>query len=265
MEIIFLGTGTSHGVPMLACDCAVCTSPDPRDQRTRASIHVVMNGLRIQVDATPEFRLQALREKIPAIDLFLLTHGHADHVLGMDDLRRYCDLREDGVLPVYCSAEGEERVRAIFPYAIPAPGAATARDGYARFDLRRMPARLELPEGVIESTPLPHGRIETLGLVFTERGSGARFAYYTDCKTVPPAARALAQGADLLVLDGLRPAPHPTHLSIPEALAEAVQIGARRTYFTHIAHAVPHVYGETLTPAAQGFAYDGWRVILGKV
>ncbi len=265
MEIIFLGTGTSHGVPMLACDCAVCTSPDPRDQRTRASIHVVMNGLRIQVDATPEFRLQALREKIPAIDLFLLTHGHADHVLGMDDLRRYCDLREDGVLPVYCSAEGEERVRAIFPYAIPAPGAATARDGYARFDLRRMPARLELPEGVIESTPLPHGRIETLGLVFTERGSGARFAYYTDCKTVPPAARALAQGADLLVLDGLRPAPHPTHLSIPEALAEAEQIGARRTYFTHIAHAVPHVYGETLPPAAQGFAYDGWRVNLGKV
>lgn len=270
MEIIFLGTGTSHGVPMLACDCAVCTSSDPRDQRTRASIHVVMNGLRIQVDATPEFRLQALREKIPAIDLFVLTHGHADHILGMDDLRRYCDLREDGVLPVYCSEEGEERIRTIFPYAIPAPaaagvsGAPTPRDGYARFDLRRMPARLELPEGVIESTPLPHGRIETLGLVFTERGSGARFAYYTDCKSVPPAARTLANGADLLVLDGLRPAPHPTHLSIPEALAEAAEIGAVATCLTHVAHAVPHAYGETLHPAAQGFAYDGWRVRLGK-
>jgi phosphoribosyl 1,2-cyclic phosphate phosphodiesterase len=269
MEIIFLGTGTSHGVPMLACDCAVCTSADPRDQRTRASIHVVMNGLRIQVDASPEFRLQALREKIPAIDLFILTHGHADHVLGMDDLRRYCDLREDGVLPVYCSEEGEERVRTIFPYAIPAPIAAGAtpapRDGYARFDLRRMPARLELPEGTIESTPLPHGRIQTLGLVFTERGTGARFAYYTDCKALPPAARALARGADLLVIDGLRPAPHPTHLSMPEALAEVNAIGARRSYFTHIAHAVPHVYGDNLSPQLGGFAYDGWRVRLGEV
>ncbi len=262
MDILFLGTGTSHGVPMLACDCAVCTSSDPRDQRTRASVHVVMNGLRIQVDAAPEFRLQALREKIRDIDLFVLTHGHADHVLGMDDLRRYCDLREDGVLPVYCSAEGEERVRAIFPYAIPEPGAGPVRDGYARFDLRRMPARLELPQGVIESVALPHGRIETLGLVFTERGSGVRFVYFTDCKSVPPAARELARGADLLVLDGLRPNPHPTHMSIPEARAEAAAIGAKRCFFTHIAHAVPHVYGEGLGPEVQGFAYDGWRVRL---
>lgn len=258
MEIFFLGTGTSHGVPMLACDCAVCTSDDPRDQRTRASIHVVMNGLRIQVDATPEFRLQALRARLPAIDLFILTHGHADHILGMDDLRRYCDGRPDGTLPVFCSEEGEERVRAIFPYAFAPRGEKP--DGYARFGVRRMPARLELPEGVIESTPLPHGRVETLGLVFTERGSGARFAYYTDCKTVPPAARALAHGADFLVLDGLRPAPHPTHMSIPEAQAVAAEIAAKRTYLTHVAHAVAHVYGEKLAPRVQGFAYDGWRV-----
>lgn len=260
MEIHFLGTGTSHGVPMLACDCAVCTSCDPRDQRTRASIHVVMNGLRIQVDATPEFRLQALRARVPSIDLFILTHGHADHILGMDDLRRYCDGRPDGGLPVYCSAEGEERIRAIFPYAFAPRG--EKRDGYARFDVHRMPARLELPEGVIESTPLPHGRVETLGLVFTEHGSGARFAYYTDCKTVPPAARALAHGVDLLVLDGLRPDPHPTHLSIPEAQAEAAQIRAKQTFLTHLTHAVTHTYGEGLDPHVQGFAYDGWRVKL---
>ena len=191
MEITVLGSGTSHGVPMIACDCAVCASSDPRDQRTRASVHVVMDGLRIQIDATPEFRLQVLRARIPGIDLFLLTHGHADHILGMDDLRRYCDGRADGIIPVYCTEEGEERVRAIYPYALRPP--AAERDGYARFDLRRMPARLELPQGVIESTPLPHGRIETLGLVFTERSSGRRFAYYTDCKTVPPAARELAR------------------------------------------------------------------------
>lgn len=260
MEILFLGTGTSHGVPMLACECAVCTSSDPRDQRTRASIHVVMNGLRIQVDATPEFRLQALRAKLPAIDLFILTHGHADHILGMDDLRRYCDVRSDGTLPVYCAEEGEERVRAIFPYAFAPRGERP--DGYARFEVRRMPVRLELPEGVIESTPLPHGRVETLGLVFTERGSGARFAYYTDCKTVPPAARELAQGVDLLVLDGLRPNPHPTHLSIPEAQQEAAIINARKTYLTHLTHAVNHVYGDQLGPYVQGFAYDGWRIKL---
>jgi phosphoribosyl 1,2-cyclic phosphate phosphodiesterase len=262
MEIHFLGSGTSHGVPMLACDCAVCRSEDPRDQRTRASVHVVMNGLRIQVDATPEFRLQALRAKIAAIDLFVLTHGHADHVLGMDDLRRYCDLKEDGVLPVYCSDEGERRIRAIFPYAIPAPGVAPVRDGYARFDLRRMPARLELEQGSIESTPLPHGRVDTLGLVFTERGSGARFAYYTDCKHVPPAARELARGADLLVLDGLRPSPHPTHLSIPEARAEAALIAAKRTYLTHIAHAARHRDGDALGPEVQGFVHDGWSLSL---
>lgn len=260
MEIHFLGTGTSHGVPMLACDCAVCRSEDPRDRRTRASVHVVMNGLRIQVDATPEFRLQALRARLPAIDLFILTHGHADHILGMDDLRRYCDVRADGVLPVYCSEEGEERVRAIFPYAFHPRGAKP--DGYARFDVRRMPGRLELPEGVIESTPLPHGRVETLGLVFTERGSGARFAYYTDCKSVPPAARELARGADFLVLDGLRPTPHPTHLCIPEARAEAAQIGALQTYLTHLTHAVSHGEGELLGPEVQGFAYDGWQVKL---
>jgi phosphoribosyl 1,2-cyclic phosphate phosphodiesterase len=226
----------------------------------RASVHVVMNGLRIQVDATPEFRLQALRARITAIDLFVLTHGHADHILGMDDLRRYCDVIEGGVLPVYCSEEGEERIRAIYPYALKPPG--EARDGYARFDLRRMPARLELPEGTIESTPLPHGRVETLGLVFTERGSGARFAYYTDCKTVPPAARELARGADLLVLDGLRPTPHPTHLSIPEALVEAAQIGAKRTLLTHLNHAVFQRQDRKFTPGIEGFAYDGLRVVL---
>lgn len=260
MEIHFLGTGTSHGVPMLACDCAVCTSSDPRDQRTRASVHVVMNGLRIQVDATPEFRLQALRARLRRIDLFILTHGHADHVLGMDDLRRFCDVRPDGSLPVYCSAEGEERVRAVFPYAFAPRGEKP--DGYARFELHRMPVRLELPEGTIESVSLPHGKIDTLGLVFTERGSGARFAYYTDCKCVPPAARELARGVDLLVLDGLRPTPHPTHLSIPEALEEAARIAAKRTLLTHVAHAVPHVYGETLGSHVQGFAYDGARVDL---
>lgn len=255
MEVIVLGSGTSHGVPMIACDCAVCTSPDPRDKRTRASVHVVMDGLRIQVDATPEFRMQVLRERIPAIDLFILTHGHADHILGMDDLRRYCDVREDGIIPVYCSEEGEERVRTIYPYALKPRG--TAPDGYARFELRRMPARIELPQGTIESAPLPHGRVETLGLVFTERSSGRRFAYYTDCKNVPPAARELAGGADCLLIDGLRPQPHPTHLSIGEALAEIAAMAPRRAWLTHLAHAIGHVEGEAMLPEGVRIAWDG--------
>ncbi len=260
MEIIVLGSGTSHGVPMIACDCAVCTSDDPRDRRMRASVHVVMDGLRIQIDATPEFRLQVIRARIPAIDLFILTHGHADHVLGMDDLRRYCDGREDGVIPVYCAEEGEERVRAIYPYALRPRGEKP--DGYARFDLRRMPARLELPQGVIESTPLPHGRIDTLGLVFTERSSGRRFAYYTDCKTVPPAGQDLACGVDLLLIDGLRPNPHPTHQSIPEAIDMVRRIAPGRAYLTHIAHSVGHAEEARLLPESIRLAEDGLRLVL---
>ena len=118
MELIFLGTGTSQGVPMIACDCAVCTSADPRNKRTRASIHVVMDGLHIQVDAAQEFRLQCLRENIRQLDLFILTHGHTDHITGMDDLRRFCDLLGGLGLTVYSTDEGISRVIAMYPYAI---------------------------------------------------------------------------------------------------------------------------------------------------
>lgn len=260
MEIIILGSGTSHGVPMIGCDCAVCASTDPRDRRSRASIHVVLGHRRIQVDATPEFRLQVLRERIPAIDDFVLTHGHADHILGMDDMRRYCDQRVDGTLPVYCSAEGESRIRGIYPYTLQPPAAVP--DGYARFDLRRMPQCLDLPEGRIESTPLPHGKIDTLGLVFAEKASGRRLAYYTDCKTVPPAARELARGVDVLILDGLRPTPHNTHLSIPEALVIAAEIGASQTYLTHLNHIVPHADEDRWLPPNVRFAWDGLRIVL---
>ncbi|HEY4989047.1 MAG TPA: MBL fold metallo-hydrolase, partial [Opitutaceae bacterium] len=116
MEVIVLGSGTSQGVPMIGCACAVCRSPDPRNRRTRTSVHVVMDGLHVQVDAAPEFRLQCLKEGIDALDVFILTHGHSDHVAGMDDLRRFCDLRGGKALTVHTTAEGMERVRAIYPY-----------------------------------------------------------------------------------------------------------------------------------------------------
>ena len=211
MEVIFLGTGTSQGVPMIACDCAVCTSTDPRNQRTRASIHVVMDGLHVQVDASPEFRLQCLREKIQKLDVFILTHGHADHIAGMDDLRRFCDLHGGTALTVYTTEEGKARTRAMFPYAM---GEKPAAKGYAAFKLIGLPPVLDLPQGTIQSTLLPHGGVNTLGLVFTERSSSKKFVYYTDCKSVPAEAIALARGADAVVLDGLRATPHPSHLSI---------------------------------------------------
>jgi phosphoribosyl 1,2-cyclic phosphate phosphodiesterase len=257
MEVILLGTGTSQGVPMIGCGCAVCTSPDPRNRRTRTSVHVVMDGLHVQVDAAPEFRLQCVREGIGRVDLFVLTHGHADHIAGMDDLRRFCDLLGGKALPVYSTADGMARVRAVYPYAI--LDRPLVR-GYPAFQLLPMPAELELPQGTIRSTLLPHGGVHTLGLIFTERSSGRRFVYYTDCKSVPREAMALARGADALVLDGLRPDPHPSHLSIAEAIAVAREIGDQPTWLTHLTHLTEHASFDATLPPGIKLAFDGLRV-----
>lgn len=254
MEIVFLGTGTSHGVPMIACDCAVCRSDDPRNKRGRSSIHVVMDGLHVQVDAAPEFRLQCVREGITTIDLFLLTHEHADHVAGMDDLRRFCSMRDEAAMPVYGSPAALSRLREIFPYAI---GDRPRMRGYAAFALNALPERLELPQGTICSTPLPHGSVDTLGLVFKERSTGRCLVYYTDCKSVPEPAIELARGADLVVLDGLRPKPHPTHMTIAEAVATAQRIGAPRTFLTHLTHDSDHATLASTLPPGIAPAHDG--------
>ena len=259
MDVIFLGTGTSQGVPMIACRCAVCSSADPRNQRTRASIHVVMDGLHVQVDASPEFRLQCLREKIDQLDVFILTHGHADHIVGMDDLRRFCDLHGGTALTVYTTEEGMGRMLAMYPYAM---GERPIATGYAAFQPAGMPSRMELAQGTIESTLLPHGGVNTLGLVFTERSSGKKFAYYTDCKRLPREAVALARGADAVVLDGLRPLPHPSHMSIAEAVAAAEEIGAPQTWLTHLTHLSDHAALEATLPRGVRPAYDGLRLHL---
>ncbi|HVU33491.1 MAG TPA: MBL fold metallo-hydrolase [Opitutaceae bacterium] len=259
MEVIFLGTGTSQGVPMIACDCPVCTSTDPRDKRTRASIHVEMDGLHVQVDAAPEFRLQCIRENVRQMDFFILTHGHADHIVGMDDLRRFCDLRGGTALTVYSTDEGMGRVLSIYPYAM---SERPLSKGYAAFKLVEMPPVLDLPQGTIHSTLLPHGGVNTLGLVFTERSSGKKFAYYTDCKRVPREAVELARGAAAVVLDGLRPLPHPSHMSIEEAVAVAREIGAPQTWLTHLTHVTGHVETETMLPPGIAPAYDGLRLKL---
>jgi phosphoribosyl 1,2-cyclic phosphate phosphodiesterase len=259
MEVIFMGTGTSQGVPMIACHCAVCTSTDPRNQRTRSCIHVVMDGLHVQVDAAPEFRLQCLRERIERMDFFILTHGHADHIAGMDDLRRFCDLLGGTALTVYTTDEGMARVLSIFPYTIAERPVAT---GYAAFKLLSMPSALELPQGIIRSTLLPHGGINTLGLVFEEKSSGKRLVYYNDCKRIPREAVAFAKGADVVVLDGLRPELHPTHMNIAEACAAAAEIGGTATYLTHLTHGIDHAEWASKLPAGVQLAYDGLRLKL---
>ena len=260
MEITFLGTGTSQGVPMIAHDPGdTCDLADKRNWRTRTSAHVRMGGQSIQVDAAPEFRLQCIANSIENIDLFLLTHGHADHIMGMDDLRRFIDLRGGKALPVYSTAEGLERVAAIFPYAIrPKP----EFKGYPAFSLHAMPEVLELPSGTVQFTLLPHGRMQVMGLVFTEKESGKRLAYYTDCKHLTPKARELATGADLVVLDALRPMPHPTHMTLHEAIETAHELGAGQTYFTHMTFMIDHERDSRKLPSGMAFAYDGLTVKL---
>jgi phosphoribosyl 1,2-cyclic phosphate phosphodiesterase len=259
MEVIVLGSGTSQGVPMIGCSCPVCTSADPRNKRTRTSIHVVMDGLHVQVDASPEFRLQCLRENVDKLDLFILTHGHTDHVAGMDDLRRFCDLRGGEGLPVYTTPEAAARVAAIFPYAMLERPVVR---GYPAFHMKEMPPVLEFPEGTIQSTLLPHGEMKTIGLVFTEKSSGAKFAYYTDCKSLTPEAVALAKGSDAVIIDGLRPTPHPSHLSIDEAVEAGRGLAAGNVWLTHLTHLTDHAPAEAALPKGFALAYDGLRIRL---
>lgn len=254
-----MGTGTSQGVPMIAHHSRGLDLEDPRNWRTRTAAHVICGGTHIQIDAGPEFRLQCVHNEINAVDLFLLTHGHADHIMGMDDLRRFCDLRGFTALPVYSSPEGLERVRQVFPYAL---GDRPVIKGYPAFALRPMPTRLDFPGGRVESVRLPHGPLETLGLVFTEEATGQRLAYYTDCKELTPEAEELARGADLAVLDALRPEPHPSHMNIEEAVAAATALGAGQTWFVHMTYAVNQAEADAALPAGMRFAWDGLRIDL---
>ena len=258
MEIVFLGTGTSQGVPMIAHpQTGGCDLENPMNWRTRTSIHVEMGGHHIQVDAAPEFRMQCIQNSIESIDTFILTHPHADHILGMDDLRRFCDVKGGTALPVYSTLDGLQRIRDIYPYAILDKPLVR---GYPAFKLEVMPKELEVPGGLIESVILPHGKMQVLGLVFTENETGKKCAYYTDCSEVGEEARLIAEGADVVILDGLRPNPHPSHMTVAQATQTALEMGAQMSFLTHMTYMVDHAMTEAELPATVRLAYDGLRV-----
>jgi phosphoribosyl 1,2-cyclic phosphate phosphodiesterase len=256
-----LGTGTSHGIPMIGCDCEICSSDDPRNRRTRTSIHVRIGEYAIQVDVGPEFRLQCLANNVSQIDWVVLTHAHADHIAGMDDLRRFVDFRDGDGVPVYAFPEVLERLKAMYPYAVRDRPEFRGYPAFVPYAVQRNEV-LEFPWGSLQTTVLPHGRFEVMGLVFREEATGKKFTYYTDCKSVGPHQRDLACGSDVVVLDGLRQDPHPTHMSIDEALEVAQSINAPQTYFSHMTHHVDHKTVDSQLPENVNLAFDGLRITI---
>ena len=248
MRITFLGTGTSHGVPMIGCDCATCRSTDPRDNRLRPSIFVDAGGAAILVDAGPDLRLQALRHDIRRADAILFTHGHADHILGLDDVRRFNAMMRQ---PMACFGDAQtlDDVRRTFHYVFD-PGTPKG-GGLPALDLRQVNGPFQIGGATVVPIPLWHGERAILGYRV-----GA-FAYLTDCNRLDDAAWPLLTELDVLVLDALRVRPHPTHFSLDEAIAVAARLGARRTFFTHMCHDLPHEATNARLPEGMALAYDG--------
>jgi len=253
VNVLFLGTGTSHGVPMIGCDCAVCTSSDPRDNRLRPSIYVTCDdGTRVLVDTTPDFRQQALRHKIRQVDAVLYTHTHADHIMGLDELRRFNHM-SGRAMPLFGDAFTLAELRRVFAYAFDRD--APQGGGIPDLQLWRLAGgALTIGRQEIVPVPLRHGHRMILGFRF------GRFAYLTDCNEVPEASFPLLEGLDVLVLDALRHRPHPTHFTVAEALAVAARIGARQTFFTHICHDLPYATTCASLPAGVSLAYDGLQL-----
>ena len=256
MRVTFLGTGTSYGIPMPGCGCAVCRSADPRDKRFRTAIWVEAGGVCLLIDTPPDLRSQCLAHDVRRIDGVLMTHAHADHVFGFDDLRSYTNNMVEP-MPVWASAGTAEALRRIFDYLDKPPIPGTS---LARISLRTAEAPFEFRG--IRLTPLPaeHGRADMIGWKIEHEGRA--FAAIPDCKRLPPETIALCRGADLAVVDALRIRPHPTHMNFEEAGAVLAQIGAKRSLVIHLCHEVSHAQAEQLLPTGMAPAYDGLQVDL---
>ncbi len=249
VRVRFLGTGTSHGVPMIGCDCDVCRSTDPRDHRLRSSIYLEGDeGQRVLVDTTTDLRTQALAHGLRRVDAVLFTHSHADHVMGLDELRRFNVLSKQP-MPIYGTRATLADLQRMFAYVFH----SDAPRGGGVPDLRLWPLEGAFCLAGFEIVPVPvrHGPWEVLGFRI------GRFAYVTDCNSIPTASMQALAGVEVLVLDALRRKPHPTHFSLDEAVAVSQAIGARETYFTHIAHDLGHAATCADLPAGTSLAYDG--------
>lgn len=269
MRFVFLGTGTSSGVPAIACDCEVCTSPDPRDRRLRCAAAVLFRDSggqerTVLIDASPDLRQQALRAGLKRCDAILFTHNHVDHTFGLDEVRRFNAVQRTPIA-VYAEDRTLDHLRRVYAHIFD-------RDHNVNdsFVASLIPHRLEPGTPVdlfgVRFTPirLLHGRLPVLGFRIDAPGAGtAHFplAYCTDVSAVPPESWRHLAGVETLVLDALRHRHHPTHFNLDQALRVAEQVAARRTWFIHMAHDLPHAETEAALPEAVRLAYDG--LVLG--
>ena len=257
MKVTVLGSGTSHGVPMIGCDCAVCTSPDPKNTRLRPAILVTApDGANILVDTPPEMRLQMLQNHVRRLDAVLYTHSHADHIFGLDDVRVF-NYRSGVPMPVYAEPPVLDDLRRIYEYIFVA---TQAGGGKPQVDLRPLTPGVPLTLHALEVLPLRvcHGRLPVLAFLF-----GRRFAYVTDVSHIPDKTWPHLQNLDLLMLDAVRREPHSTHFHLDAALDVIARLKPKRTLLTHLSHDYDHAETNAALPAGVELAYDGQVVELG--
>jgi phosphoribosyl 1,2-cyclic phosphate phosphodiesterase len=251
VRVTVLGSGTSHGVPAIGCDCAVCTSSDPKDKRTRPSIYIETGDLAVLVDTSTDLRTQAIANGVRRVDAILFTHSHADHVMGLDDVRRFNQMQKN-VIPCYADPETLDNLRQMFSYVFRPP--KQVGGGLPELSLNPITGPFVLGGTRVVPVPLWHGALSVLGF---RVGS---FAYLTDCNRIPDESWALLTadgGVRWIILDALRHRPHSTHFSVGEAVAVAQKLGADRAYFTHISHDLGHAATNAQLPGGIELAYDG--------